>query len=562
MKSALIVVGVLAVLATHGQAWSQSPADLAGSLEEALGHFKALEDNLDDNNAELALVHATHPIAELYDSMKPQLVASDPALDRRVQEILNNLGDRTGSSVSRVQAQSAINDAKEVVEIARTAVVGDYLSQKTDTKLALMRGLLETSVAEYGEAVENGAITNMPEFQDGSAFVWRAEQITNTLDLEARTAAGLSGAYGDVNAAYDRRADPAEVESATRDLMDMLDATNEEKVGFAGSLEEALGHFKALEDNLDDNNAELALVHATHPIAELYDSMKPQLVASDPALDRRVQEILNNLGDRTGSSVSRVQAQSAINDAKEVVEIARTAVVGDYLSQKTDTKLALMRGLLETSVAEYGEAVENGAITNMPEFQDGSAFVWRASVILDEIRSDVDGAQAMDSAFSQLNSAYDRRVAPSEVASITARITDTIDESIGSSETDLLTYVANIRDLLEQARSEYSGGNQDVALSLATKAYLDNYEFLEAPLIELGERELMEEVEVMLREDLRTMIRNGEPADNVGAQIDDILSRMDNIARVVPEFGVVAVIVMASAVAVVVGLTARSRLRV
>ena len=421
---------------------------------------------------------------------------------------------------------------------------------------------METSIAEYGEAVENGTITNMPEFQDGSAFVWRAEQITNTLDLEARTAAGLSGAYGDVNAAYDRRADPAEVESATRDLMDMLDATNEEKVGFAGSLEEALGHFKALEDNLDDNNAELALVHATHPIVELYDSMKPQLTASDPALDQRVQEILNNLGDRTDSSVSRAQAQSAIDDAKEVVEIARTAVVGDYLSQKTDTKLALMRGLLETSVAEYGEAVENGAITNMPEFQDGSAFVWRASVILDEIRSDVDGAQAMDSAFSQLNSAYDRRVAPSEVASITARITDTIDESIGSSETDLLTYVANIRDLLEQARSEYSQGNQDVALSLATKAYLDNYEFLEAPLIELGERELMEEVEVMLREDLRTMIRNGEPADNVGAQIDAILSKMDNIARVVPEFGVVAVIVMASAVAVVVGLTARSRLRV
>ena len=153
-------------------------------------------------------------------------------------------------------------------------------------------------------------------------------------------------------------------------------------------------------------------------------------------------------------------------------------------------------------------------------------------------------------------------MAPSEVASVTARITDSIDESIGSSETDLLTYVDNIRSLLEQARSEYSQGNQDLALSLATKAYLDNYEFLEAPLIELGERELMERVEIMLREDLRTMIRNGEPAGDVSAQIDDILSEMDGIARVVPEFGVVAVIVMASAVAAVVGLTARSRLRV
>ena len=239
------------------------------------------------------------------------------------------------------------------------------------------------------------------------------------------------------------------------------------------------------------------------------------------------------------------------------MEIARTAVVGDYLSQKTDTQLALMRGLLETSVAEYGEAVENGAITNMPEFQDGSAFVWRAQQILDQIRGDVDSAQAMDSAFSQLDSAYDRRVAPSEVADITARITGSIDEAIGSEQTDLLTYVDNIRDLLNQARSEYSQGNRDVALSLATKAYLDNYEFLEGPLIELGEREMMEEVEVMLREDLRSMIRSGEPADTVSGQIDDILSRMDGIARVVPEFGAIAVVVMASAIAVAIGVSAR-----
>ena len=96
-----------------------------------------------------------------------------------------------------------------------------------------------------------------------------------------------------------------------------------------------------------------------------------------------------------------------------------------------------------------------------------------------------------------------------------------------------------------------------MALSLATRAYLDNYEFLEAPLIELGEREMMEEVEIMLREDLRTMIRNGEPADRVSGQIDDILSRMDGIARVVPEFGAVALVVMASAIAVVIGLSAR-----
>ncbi|MEC4848913.1 MAG: PEFG-CTERM sorting domain-containing protein, partial [Nitrosarchaeum sp.] len=51
--------------------------------------------------------------------------------------------------------------------------------------------------------------------------------------------------------------------------------SDQDKLSFASSLEETLGHFWALENNLDEKNAELALVHATHPISELYESMKP-----------------------------------------------------------------------------------------------------------------------------------------------------------------------------------------------------------------------------------------------------------------------------------------------
>ena len=62
--------------------------------------------------------------------------------------------------------------------------------------------------------------------------------------------------------------------------------TYDEKLEFAGYLEESLGHFWAIEQNLDDNNAELALVHATHPIAELYLLMKPELVEANPEIGR------------------------------------------------------------------------------------------------------------------------------------------------------------------------------------------------------------------------------------------------------------------------------------
>lgn len=127
-------------------------------------------------------------------------------------------------------------------------------------------------------------------------------------------------------------------------------------------------------------------------------------------------------------------------------------------------------------------------------------------------------------------------------------------------EDNLLKYVDSIKELLEQTKQEYANGNNDLALSLATKAYLDNYEFLEDPLVELGEEDLMEEVEDMLREDLREMIRNGEPSSDVNEHIDAILVKMDTIAKVVPEFGTMTIIILTAAIICVMAVTTKSKI--
>ena len=520
---------------------SNERLDLAAGLEEALGHFRALELNLDENNAELAVVHATHPIAELYDAMKPTLVATDPALDRLVLDTLDGLKTRATTDMSREQAQQAIDDAKAVVEAARTAVVGEALSADPAFKMKLMKGLLETSIAEYGEAVESGEITEMAEFQDGSAFVWRAGVIFGEIrgEIDADKADSIDAMFADVRDAYDDLAPPPRVAALTNGIISELDGlvagAYQERLDLAAGLEEALGHFRALELNLDENNAELAVVHATHPIAELYDAMKPTLVATDPALDEQVLATLDGLRESAASkSVSRWQAQQAIEDAKGVVEAARTAVVGDALSADPAFKMKLMKGLLETSVAEYGEAVESGRVVEMAEFQDGSAFVWRAGVIFGEIRGEIDGAEAaeIDSAFDAVNAAYDGLADPSEVAELTGGIIATIDDLTGADASGmgagdgLERYTTTINQLLVDAKSEYGAGNNDLALSYVTKAYLDNFEFLEGPLVEAGEEDLMGEIEVLMREELRGMIRSGEPVGDVGAQIDTVLARM------------------------------------
>jgi len=352
--------------------------------------------------------------------------------------------------------------------------------------------------------------------------------------------------------------------SATGSTQIVFADSIQDKMEFASALEETLGHFWALEQNLDDGNAELALIHATHPIAELYDSMKPILKASDPNLDAQVQDTLMELQNKANTKVSRAQAQQAIDDAKGIVAIARSTVVGDELSNETAFKAKLMQVLLETSIAEYTEAVSDGIIGEMAEFQDGSAFVWRSQQIFDEIKSDVPTheAEEIEELYEDLLAAYDARASPLQVETLAGGIIHEIDVILGEEfeETNLLEYVENIQELLEQTKQEYANGDTDLALSLATKAYLDNFEFLEGPLIELDQKELMEEVEVMLREELRTMIKNGEPSSKVNAQVDAILVKMDTIGTVVPEFGTIVMMILAVAIISVVIVTTKSRI--
>ena len=106
---------------------------------------------------------------------------------------------------------------------------------------------------------------------------------------------------------------------------------------------------------------------------------------------------------------------------------------------------------------------------------------------------------------------------PAEVSLLVGDIISRIDGITGySGEKGTIDYIDEIRALLDlSAGTEYRQGNTDVALSHATKAYLDNFEFLEGPLIEAGEREFMLEVEVLMRVELRSMIGSGAPASGV-----------------------------------------------
>jgi hypothetical protein len=58
------------------------------------------------------------------------------------------------------------------------------------------------------------------------------------------------------------------------------------------------------------------------------------------------------------------------------------------------------------------------------------------------------------------------------------------------------------------------------AEELATKAYLDNFEYVEPALEQKDARDLKEQIEGMMREDLRDMIRDNASIEEVGSHIN------------------------------------------
>ena len=71
-----------------------------------------------------------------------------------------------------------------------------------------------------------------------------------------------------------------------------------------------------------------------------------------------------------------------------------------------------------------------------------------------------------------------------------------------------IDYLQNARNLLNQTSIEYKNSNYTGAEELAIVAYLDNFEYVESELEKKGSHSLMQEIEHMMREELRDLIKN------------------------------------------------------
>ena len=174
---------------------------------------------------------------------------------------------------------------------------------------------------------------------------------------------------------------------------------------------------------------------------------------------------------------------------------------------------------------EYAETVAfaGGALEISEENADvlnaiSSSELAELQSILTQIVSDVDDKESISKV---LNAADDA-----------AAIVKSMQAHTGEAGSNLTGYFDQINRLLLSAQAAHSNGDSDLAFDLVSQAYLDNYEFLEAPLAEVNPA-LMKTIEDNMREELRNMIKSGQSASSVQSQIEMINSDLDKAQSLV-----------------------------
>ena len=331
-----------------------------------------------------------------------------------------------------------------------------------------------------------------------------------------------------------------------------LTSSNTTLVDFVSNIEQIRGHLEQAISNKQAGNNILVLAHTLHPIEEIYSSIEGQLSNANSTLNQTLSSNLNQLSQMaSNSTVGRFNTQAQIVNGllnQTIEKVIPTETRNN--NNNTAFNLMVIADLLSIAGSEYKEAVENGTIKELVEYQDAQGFVSRARSVFEQRSSLLssslkpqelsDKIQKIKESFYDLNNAIQNKSNPEVVNTSIRAIIDEISGIIGISKEVLgarsqagvepIKVIAEIRNILNQTIQEYRQQNYNEAKTLAISAYLDNFEYIENLLGE-KDKSLMQNIEVMLREQLRQMIQNKVSSEELQQHIDKINSNLDQAEK-------------------------------
>ena len=320
--------------------------------------------------------------------------------------------------------------------------------------------------------------------------------------------------------------DPATAPAAEAPGEATVDA---EVVSLASALAQVRGHHRVALELYSENDHDGASTHSAHPVAELLPLLTTELEEHGgdvAALEGAIQSVNDAIAKDEGVEAAR----SAIDDAAAETETALAALVDDPADPAFVG--STIASLLGTAGHEYEEAVAGDGIELVAEYQDGYAFVAEAEEMYDTLRADIESdepeeAEEIEEAFGILTNAFatasppEDPIAVEDVVNAAALVGHELEETVGAEvveDSDPDEIVERIEGLLDEIEAAYAAGDADEASELAAEAYLENYEVIEADVIELAP-EINEELEPLLGAELRRQMEAGASEEEIGEMI-------------------------------------------
>ena len=317
---------------------------------------------------------------------------------------------------------------------------------------------------------------------------------------------------------------------------------DDKTVEFVSNIEMMKGHLEQAVINKNDGNDTLTLAHVLHPIAELYDLIEVKLATADSSLNNSLAMSLNELS----KNVPELDSSQFIAETDKVNEMLNKAVKLIVPADNSTLNLVVVSKLLDTANAEYGEGVQDGVVKEIVEYQDARGFISRADSLFNKTSSMLNQSMKTEadkvvSMFPSLNEKVESKSNVTDVETsingikqgitgitgISAAQLGTVTED---SENKSIARIKEIRDLLTQVISKHKTQNYAEAEELATKAYLDNFEYIEADLAKQDQK-LMQDTEVLLRQELRQAIKDKKSIDELQILVDKINLNLDSAEK-------------------------------
>ena len=309
------------------------------------------------------------------------------------------------------------------------------------------------------------------------------------------------------------------------------------------NLERIRNQILLAEKSLALGDIDMAFAHSYIPHSVIFPSIKDQLNAINSQSRSQFESLLTDLpiNIRTGENVQQQRnLLTNLRSIERLLDNISNQTIGQHLlsnqSFRANTIVYLLRDADQSYRLSNATTTMNQQFSKV-DYENAQGLLNISKSNYAKIANSIDERrrQEIDSFFIQLENSIGQRKNVDEISQLVSAIERDLAEylSIGTGSqgvspttSEHSQYFTTIRNLMSDVVNEVKqGGDYRQADKAAMTAYLDNYEYLEAPIERLNAT-LMEDIEIDMREELRDMLKEEQPIAAIENFVDGILVKL------------------------------------